>query len=48
MNYKKARDIVLWYLYLYGALQLLLVREILDKKRDKIWGKVGLNMITMT
>ena len=41
MNSKKARDIVLWYLYFYGVLQLLLVREILDKKRDQYMGKSG-------
>ena len=48
MNSKKARDIVLEYLYLYGVIQLLLVKEILDEKRDQIWGKVRLSMITMT
>ena len=48
MNSNKDRGIVLWYLYLYGAVQLLLVIEILDKKRGQIWGKVGLKMITMT
>ena len=47
MNSKKSRDIVLMYVYLYGVIQLLLVRETLYKKRDQIWGKVGLNMITM-
>ena len=36
MNSKKARDIVLRYLYLYGELQLLLVREILEHDNHDI------------
>ena len=41
MNSKKARDIILWYLYLYGVAQILLVKKNPRQKEGPKMGKSG-------